>query len=214
MPGMRSLPLAEVKHLLDALPAKYAALLAIGITTGCRISEVLALRRFDLLKNDGTMKEEISFIVLKKKPKKYKKSKQNVLNVPPKNKHRKLSIPTDFHCYILRHLKMEEQRGFERPDDYVFRGKSGKHLSRQSAYRTFLRQLGSGYGTHFMRKTFAQEIFRFFLNENIRDPMRALELTRQALDHARLDTTVKYLGITSNAIRNAQEAIFNMKEMR
>lgn len=49
MPGMKSLPLPEVTALMDKLPVKYRAIIAIGVTTGCRITEILSLRRFDLL---------------------------------------------------------------------------------------------------------------------------------------------------------------------
>ena len=64
-----------------------------------------------------------------------------------------------------------------------------------------------------MRKTFAQEIFKFFLEDNIKDPMRALELTRRALEHARLDTTVKYLGINENALKKAQNTVFSRERI-
>ena len=102
-----------------------------------------------------------------------------------------------------------EETGYDRPDDFVFRGSGGKHLSRLTCARFFRSRLGPGYGTHWMRKTFAGEMFRHFLADNVRDPMRALELVRQALGHARIDTTVKYLGITEASIESAQEAIFN-----
>jgi len=196
MPGMRSLPLPEVARLLDRLPGKYAAVAAIGVTTGCRITEILSLRRFDLLTADGKLKERIAFLKLKAK----------------KVAHRKLAIPTDYRPYILRHLAAEEGRGYDRPDDLVFRGQLGKPLSRRTAYKIFRDHLGEGYGTHWMRKTFAQELFRYFVKQDAADPMRALELTRQALGHARIDTTVKYLGITETAIDDAQDAIFNHKE--
>lgn len=197
MPGMRSLPLPEVVRLLSKLPGKYAAVAAIGVTTGCRITEILSLRRFDLLTPDGRLKERIAFLKLKAA----KKTK--------KVTHRKLAIPEAYRPYILRHLVSEERRGYDRPDDLVFRGQLGKALSRRTAYRIFRDYLGEGYGTHWMRKTFAQELFRYFIKQNMSDPMRALELTRQALGHARIDTTVKYLGITETAIDDAQKAIFN-----
>lgn len=206
MPGMKALPLPEVLKLLDKLPLKYQALCAIGVTTGCRISEILSLRRFDLLNENGKMKEKISFLKLKSKN---------------GSKHRKLSIPAAYRPYILRHLIHEEEKGYDRPDDLVFRGQLGKGLSRLTAYHIFRESLGEGYGTHWMRKTFAREMFNFFLRQNTRDPMRALELTRKALEHARLDTTVRYLGITEEAIEEAQNKVFNFsvkktknKEMR
>lgn len=199
---MKSLPLPEVVNLLDALPTKYACLAAIGVTTGCRITELLLLQRHDLLDRDGRLKEEISFVKLKA----LKKSSKVV--------HRKLSIPECYHTYIYRHLKEEESRGYDMPHNYVFRGKLGRPLLRQTAYNVFREYLGSGHGTHWMRKTFAREIFGYFMNENIRDPMRALELTREALGHARLDTTVKYLGIREEAITTAQNAVFDIRKIK
>lgn len=197
---MNNLPLPEVLHLLDELPGKYACLAAIGVTTGCRITELLLLQRHDLLNREGKIKSEIAFIKLKSR------EKNKVV-------HRKLSIPLEYHQFIYAHLIKEEERGYDMPNDWVFRGQNGKPLSRHTAYNTFRRILGSGYGTHWMRKTFAQEIFKFFLEDNTKDPMRALELTRRALEHARLDTTVKYLGINENALKKAQNAVFSRERI-
>lgn len=194
MPGMKPLPLPEVLNLLEKLPPKYQAICAIGVTTGCRISEILALRRFDLLQKNGKIKDKIAFIVLKKK----------------KNAHRKFSVPEAYQPYLIRHLIREENRGYDRPDDLIFRGHHGKPLSRLTVYHIFKEKLGDGYGTHWMRKTFAKEMFNHFLKQNSTDPMRALELTRRALDHARIDTTIRYLGITEESIDNAQKAVFTI----
>ena len=196
---MNNLPLPEVLHLLDELPGKYACLAAIGVTTGCRITELLLLQRHDLLDPAGVIRKEIAFIKLKSRGDKVIR--------------RRLAIPEDYHSYIYRHLLHEEQRGYDMPNDWVFRGQNGKPLSRHTAYNTFRKLLGSGYGTHWMRKTFAQEIFKFFLEDNIKDPMRALELTRRALEHARLDTTVKYLGINENALKKAQNTVFSRERI-
>ena len=195
MAGMKSLPLEEVDSLINRLPAKYQALVALGVTTGCRISEVLQLRRFDVLTKDGNLKEKISFLKLKSKK--------------GDTPHRKMPIPEKYRKYIIRHLLEEENRGYDRPDDLLFRGKLGMPLRRQTAYKVFRENLGEGFGTHWMRKTFAQEMFRYFSRKTPEDPMRALELCRRALGHARLDTTVKYLGITESSIEEAQNAIFN-----
>lgn len=194
MPGMKSLPLPEVLKLLDKLPTKYQALCAIGVTTGCRITEILQLRRFDLLTREGSLKNPIAFLKLKSRS--------------TKIVHRKITIPAAYHPYILRHLMDEEKKGYDRPDDLIFRGHLGQPLSRLTAYHIFRSFLGEGYGTHWMRKTFAKELFYYFLKQNNKDPMRALELTRHALGHVRLDTTVRYLGITEESIEDAQNAIF------
>ena len=198
MPGMKALPLPQVRALLQRLPLKYRALCAIGVTTGCRITEILKLRRFDLISGDGRLKEKIAFLILKKK--------KGPL-------HRHLSIPATFRPCIIAHLKNEEQKGYDRPDDLVFRGKKGLPLSRVRAYHVFRDFLGEGYGTHWMRKTFAKEIFEFYSrDQKWKDPMRALELTRHALGHARIDTTVRYLGITEESIEKAQKAVFDVQQ--
>ena len=194
MPGMRSVPLGEVNGCLAGMPVKYQALAAIGVTTGCRITEILNLQRSDLLTPDGALKERIAFDKLK--------TRTGV-------KHRFFAIPGPYRPYVTRHLRREEEKGYDRPDDLVFRGKNGRPLSRSSAYNFFRAQMGNGYGTHWMRKTFAQEMFRWFLRERPDDPMRALELTRQCLGHARIDTTVKYLGIQDAEISQAQAAVFS-----
>ena len=192
--GMRAVPLDTFNAVLDTFPPKYAAIAAIGVTTGCRISEVLSLRRFDLLERDGHLKDKIAFLRLKARGK-------GAL-------HRFLSIPPDYRRYVLHHLRQEELRGYDRPDSFVFRGKNGAHLSRRTAWAFFRARLGARHGTHWMRKTFAQEMFRGLLRQTPDDPMRALELTRRALCHARLDTTVRYLGIDAEKIDSVQNQIF------
>jgi len=194
MSGMQAIPLDQFEKLVDTLPHKWAALCAIGVTTGCRISELVSLRRFDLLDRDGHLKEKVSFLRLKRKGK--------------GPLHRVLSIPPEYRPYVMRHLREEELRGFDRPDGYVFRGKNGQHLSRQTAWAYFRRILGTRHGTHWMRKTFAKEMFRGFVKAAPDDPMRALELTRKSLAHARIDTTVRYLGIQDEEIDATQNDIF------
>ncbi len=195
MPGMRSVPLARIRELLPNLPTKYAAILAIGVTTGCRISEILALRRFDLIDPEGRLKERISFLRLKSRG--------------GRPVHRILSIPASARPFVARHLADEQKRGHDRPDGFVFRGNSGRPLSRLTVYRFFRSRLGRGFGTHFMRKTFAQEMFRGYLADRPHDQMRALELTRRDLAHAEIDTTVKYLGIQEEEQSQMQSRVFD-----
>ncbi|MBR7145671.1 MAG: site-specific integrase [Lentisphaeria bacterium] len=199
MPGMRSLPLPAVLQTLNRLDTKYAALAAIGVTTGCRISEILSLTRRDLITADGKFKDRIKFVKLKSKSE--------------KPQHRQLIIPEDFQKWVKKHLTEEAKRGYERPDDYVFRGKMCRHLSRTACYQVFREVLGKGYGTHWMRKTFAQEIYKYLLQETPNDMLRALDLTRQALGHARIDTTIKYLGLNYQSIDQAQSSIFKTERI-
>lgn len=200
MPGMKSIPLREVLQILENFSPKYAALAAIGVTTGCRISELLSLKHADLLDNNGNIRDRVKFVKLKSK-------KENT-------QFRQLIIPADFQSYILRHLQAERQKGYELNTDWVFRGAKNRPLNRQAVYLTFRQTLGNGYGTHWMRKTFAQELYKFFLQENPNDSLRALDLTRQALGHSKIDTTIKYLGIEYSLIDNAQKSIFAMERIK
>jgi len=208
MPGMKSLPLPDVQPLLKRLPLKYAAIVAIGVTTGCRISEILALRREDLLTPEGRLKDRIAFLRLKTGTGKKKTSGK--AKAPAPVKHRFIGIPADYRPFVFWHLVAEGKRGYEQPKDFVFRGQSGHHLSRHSVYHVFRMILGPGYGTHWMRKTFAQNLFSYYLKRNAADPVRALELTRRALAHERIDTTVRYLGIMESSLESAQNDIFTI----
>ena len=199
MAGMRPVPLPEAGKLLKKLPGKYAALAAIGIATGCRISELLQLKRSDLIDAEGNLKDRIKFIVLKTR------SDHAI--------HRQLKIPPALQGYVIRHLTDDQRRGFDRPDGYVFRGSLNRALNRRQCSRTFHQLLGPGYGTHWMRKTFAVEIYKYFLAENNPDPLYALDQTRQALNHKRLETTIKYLNIQYHKIDAAQSSIFTRENI-
>lgn len=198
MAGMRAVPLRQVLEVLARLSPKYAALAAVGVTTGCRISELLHLRRGDILDDNGVIRDRIRFVQLKTRR---------------EDDFRNLMIPADFQAYVITHLHAEQKLGYEMPGDWLFRGTCGRPMQRQAVYATFRRMLGTGYGTHWMRKTFAQELYKFFLAENSRDSLRALDLTRQALGHKRIDTTIKYLGMEYALIDRAQQSIFTLENI-
>lgn len=197
MPGMKRLELAAALELCRRLPVKYAAIVAIGVPTGCRISEITALRRRDLIDARGCFREEIAFLRLKARR-------------GPRT--RKIGIPEKWRIFVVRHLEQEAERGHTGPDEFVFRGKNGKALSRLTVYSFFRGILGPGHGTHWMRKTFAYEMFREFMSRYATDPLRALELTRLSLGHEQLQTTIRYLGIDENAIAEVQNEVFNSTE--
>jgi integrase len=199
MSAMQPLPLAEVLKLLDKLPVKYAALAALGVCTGCRISELLTLRRNNFLTPKGVLKDVIRFPVLKKR------------RVTPV--FRTLKITPDFLPYILRHLEAEQAKGYIVPNGYIFRGHSGRHLGRKSAYDVFFRYLGRGYGTHWMRKTYANEMYNAYC-KGLQDNLQAGKMVQEDLAHAQLDTTLKYLQINSNRRDSIRSEIFNKKNIR
>jgi integrase len=198
MSGMHAIELRDTTQILNRLSTKYACLAAIGVTTGCRISEVLSLKRGDLIDCDGNIKSRIKFVKLK---------------TGQEDSSRQMIIPSAVHKYITRHLQAEAEQGYELSSDWVFRGHGKQPLKRQAAYNAFRRVLGNGYGTHWMRKTFAQELYKYFLEQNPNDSLRALDLTRQALGHSKIETTIKYLGIEYDQIDTAQNNIFSKERL-
>ena len=84
-----------------------------------------------------------------------------------------------------------------RPDDYLFpsRSRHGQHLGRRHYARllhSWLTDIGldaSMYGTHSLRRTKASMIYRRTKN------LRAVQLL---LGHAKLESTVRYLGVEVN----------------
>jgi len=123
MAKMKPQQLGRCIEICNSLPVKYAAIVAIGVSTGCRISEILALRRSDLIKN-GELRHEIQFVKLKaRKPSK-----------------RKMIIPATYRPYLVRHLDAEAERGYSAPDDFVFRGHGNGPIKRTTRNTSSLKR--------------------------------------------------------------------------
>lgn len=194
MAGMNSLALSFVAELMETQPPKWACYIALDVPTGCRVSEMIELRRADLIDDDGQLRRPIGFFKLKARG---------------DDPNRKLFIPRRYQPYVMRFLHLEAERGYTRPDDWVFRGHDGKHISRFAVYRHFRALLGPGYGTHWPRKTFAQEMYKYYLAKNPGDPLYAVEMVRRALGHKRIETTIRYLGIVESNLEIVQNEVFN-----
>ena len=212
MATMRPLPIAEALALLDKFSPKYAALAALGITTGARISELLTLRRCDLILN-GEIKDKISIVKLKTgcgraltaaaEP-----SKRRVTR-------RLLVIPKEIHPYLVAHLYAEARRGYVKPDDFVFRGRNGQAMQRQAAGQYFKQFLGLKHGTHWMRKTFAGRMIDTFKEEHKGDTIQAARAVQRLLGHRQLETTLRYLQFdnerSDEIVRDAWSRAFSPK---
>lgn len=192
MAGMMAVDLDELEQVTRHMNTKWRALVAIGVTTGCRISELLSLQRKDLADRSGQVRNVVRLLKLKTRG----------IGIQSRN----LKIPASVRPIVQQHLDEEAYRGYDYPHDYVFRGKHGKSLSRFTAYKVFYALLGPRHGTHWMRKTFAQKIYARYKHSH--DPIEALENTRLALGHARMDTTVKYLGIRDAEFEQVQADAF------
>ena len=192
MSGMKRIELSAVRGIILRWPLKYAALASIGVTTGCRVSEILRLKRKDVIES-GAIRERIGFIKLKTK----------------KAEKREMTIPAGcFRDAVLRYVRWEADHGRFDPEEYLFPGRCEGHLSRHRCYNFFYRTLGPGHGTHWMRKTFAHEYFRYLLQKYKGDYMMAVRGTQEALGHSSLEHTILYLGLNVDTITETQKAIF------
>jgi integrase len=192
------MPLKKACAWLDRLPVKYAALTALGLSTGARISEILALRRKDLIGADGMLKSDLSMIRLKR---------------GGGRRQRDVKLYGVYAPYVMRHLDAESRRGWFWADDWVFRGIQGARLSRRAAWSFFRATLGNGFGTHWMRKTHARAFYESLLADDPSDPGRALVMAGNDLGHARIENTVKYLGFDRDNADRVRDRTFNNKEL-
>ena len=108
-------------------------------------------------------------------------------------------------------LGLMDSRGLQHPATPLFATLSGRALTRYQSYRILKDAYAraglprTGYGTHTLRKTFAQ-----WLMEELERQATAgdavgntLQLLQQALGHCRIDSTVKYIEPTKSALSSA-----------
>ena len=196
MGRMQPQPLERCVEICNSLPTKYAAIVAIGVSTGCRISEILALRRGDLIEN-GRLRREVEFLKLKARCK----------------AKRRMIIPEAYRPYIIQHLNEEAERGFTTREDFVFRGQFGNPLERMTVYNFFRKTFGPNFGTHWMRKTFAVAMYQFY-SQKYNETFKAANMVKQLLGHARLDTTARYLCLDEAEQYADIETVFALENRR
>ena len=106
MAGMNRVELGRIPGLCARFGSKYAAIIALGVPTGCRITEILNLRRGDLIDNaTGQMREVIAFQKLKARK---------------GAKTRRMAIPDNLKPIIEKHLNEEAGTGLRGPDGSYF----------------------------------------------------------------------------------------------
>lgn len=176
------------------------ALFTVGSNTGFRVSELLSLKLGDVMEKNGHVKDRITVSRLNMKGKKI--SRTILLN--------------DYACKcISRWLQELKKMNIMHKDDYLFQSKQGGNaaIGRTQAWK-ILNQvfLDSGFngklGTHAMRKTFANNIYKFYLERVAAgEALDAFRLTSKALGHMDIRSTDKYLSFLTEDIDRAVRAI-------
>lgn len=175
------------------------AMLALGVNTGFRISELLSLRRGDVIHADGKIVRRV--VVQRRHMKGKKRSREILLN-------------TSARMAILDLMRDMDAGGYVRACDWLFRSRRGdRHISRVQAYRILHKAavaagVRTRVGTHTMRKTFANRIYDHFLAKLAAgEPVDAFRQTSKALGHAGLNNTERYLSFLDSDTDHAVEAI-------
>lgn len=204
MAGCEIITKDHVKAILDSFVRNSnhfgACLFALGCGTGGRITELIKVKRGDILKNNGDIKSIITLDKLKTS------SEENVYRrIPWEKALNKFLAPwLDFQKYSL---------GFEFDNDYVFSRQPNKHITRQYAWElltTGYKKAGihEKYACHGMRKFYGWHIYDYYMQES-GDQLRALKLTSLALGHSSIDTTLHYLNIQLDSLGKALNEIFD-----
>lgn len=202
MGRMQRLSFLDAKAAVSCFPPKMAAIAALGVSCGCRIAEILQLRVGDVFNEFGDFRSPVRFPKLKTKKGRFGRKEKFASD------WRDLPIPDSWQPLIRRHYNREIMRGHGGQEEYLFRGSHGRALSYDTVYNYFRAQLGPCHGTHWMRKTFAFEMYEYYKGKGY-DTLNAARLVQKLLGHARLDTTLAYLGFEEAQINADLNAVFN-----
>jgi integrase len=196
MKGCRPLTAAEVRVVLQSFGGRYArrdrALFLLGVKSGFRITELLSLRVGDVLQH-GQLVDRVT--VARRHMKQGREGRSVVLHPEAK---------AALAAWLQAGAPLS-------PDTYVFRSRKGgnRPIGRRQALR-LLREayatngLTGPLGTHAMRKTFANQVYRHLTQRRAAgeavDPFR---LTSKALGHRNLNSTDAYLSFLEADIEQA-----------
>jgi integrase len=182
MIGARPLANQEIAKVLNAFTganaARDRALFVLGLKSGFRVSELLALRVADVWKG-GKVVEAVS-----------------VARKRMKGKVAARSVPLNPEAARAIQAWLDVM-GTHRPDAPLFESqRKGKAISRVQAYRILeaayeAAGLSGKLGTHAMRKTFAHGIYEKVDHDLVK--------TQRALGHKNINSTVAYLGFRADA---------------
>jgi len=197
MLGSRPLTTEEAQLLKGLFIGKMAvrnlALFVFGANTGFRITELLSLRLGDVLEEGGKVKDRITV------SRRFMKGKRSSRNVVLNEYAQKGLVPW---LVVLRESDVIHK------DDFIFRsyGHGNKAIGRVQAWKILTKAYKAGgltgkLGTHAMRKTFANNVYRDLLEKVAAgEPIDAFRSISKALGHKDIKSTDQYLSFLTTDI--------------
>jgi integrase len=183
--------------------ARNVALLTFGIQTGFRISEILSLTIGELFKG-GKMVDRVYMRKWNMKGGKAGKSSGRSM-ILAKNTKKALQAQVDYLA----------GRGRTEPEQFIFQTQNFKrgnnqHMHYTSGWRLLnyaAKELGMTIkvGSHSMRKTFADRIYRNLLDKKNADALRILQA---GLGHENINNTIRYLSFQEDDLNTAIDDVF------
>ena len=178
------------------------ALILFGSMVGYRNSELLSLRRRDLLDEDGFLRTELTVSSAEMKRPGGKKAAEHQRKSPG----RTVAIPDQAKSIMRAWLIEMERLGWSKPSDHVFINlKTGLPICRSAAWkvvRSSAKRAGiptGRVGVHSLRKTFAAENYDALLTAAAAgEKIDVLRTMQRLLGHQRIESTTYYLATLDN----------------
>lgn len=167
-----------------SMQARDRALFFLGINTGFRISELLAIRLGWILTYPGELKPLLTI------PKEYRKGGKRAHSV---------KLTPNYMQNLRPWIDQLQELGYIHEDCYLFSGTNGKPISRVYYWRLFKAAAARAgihpnslgiIGTHTMRKTFIGGINE---QNKLKHGEDAPLMTQKIIGHAKLESTIAYL---------------------
>jgi integrase len=173
------------------------AFILLGCATGFRCSELLSLRRVDVLDRSGRIRQELTV------KKRHMKKKVEARSVPLTESTRKILqdwlVEQERAGFLLKITPLFPRRGAT-PIEAGGRVVAVEAMTRVSAWKMIRRRARKARiaeahtGTHSMRKTFTAAVYGSWLDRLAKgekvDPIRQ---TQEALGHKNIQSTIAYL---------------------
>lgn len=183
-----------VNAILPEFSARDQALVALGLNTGFRVSELLSLNIADVW-DGGRVRPQVKVTRAKMKGGSGVRRKAVTSRTVPLNE----AVTQALQRYVFARMGQGEMEGGEPLFPSRFHGKRLTRWGANEVVHAVLARAGidgnGDYGTHTLRKTFCRQIYK--------NTQHDLNLTRAVMGHSSCATTQKYLHVDETEITQA-----------